>query len=53
MNAEDLKQKAVKYQLEGRIFPSVREALKCAKDNANSKDLIFVGGSTFVVAEVV
>jgi dihydrofolate synthase/folylpolyglutamate synthase len=53
MNAEDLKQKAAKHQLEGRIFPSVREALKCAKDNANSKDLIFVGGSTFVVAEVV
>ena len=53
MNAEDLKQKAAKHQLNGRIFASVREALKCAKDNANPKDLIFVGGSTFVVAEVV
>jgi len=53
MNAEDLKQKATKHQLKGRIFPSVREALKCAQDNANTKDLIFVGGSTFVVAEVV
>ena len=53
MNAEDLKQKATKHQLEGRISPSVKEALKCAKDNANPKDLIFVGGSTFVVAEVV
>jgi len=53
MNAEDLEQKAAKYQLKGSIFPSVKEALKCAKVNANPKDLIFVGGSTFVVAEVV
>ena len=53
MNTDDLKQKAAKYQLKGRIFPSVKEALKCAKYNANPKDLIFVGGSTFVVAEVV
>ena len=53
MNAKDLKQKAAIHQLKGRIFPSVKEALKCAKDNANPKDLIFVGGSTFVVAEVV
>ena len=53
MNAEYLKQKAAKHQLKGRIFPSVKEALKCAKINANPKDLIFVGGSTFVVTEVV
>jgi len=53
MNAEDLKQKAAKHQLNGRIFASVRDALNCAKVNANPKDLIFVGGSTFVVAEVV
>jgi len=53
INAEDLKQKAAKHQLKGKIFPSVKGALTCAKDNANPKDLIFVGGSTFVVAEVV
>ena len=53
MKAVDLKQKSDKHQLKGRIFPSVREALKCAKINANPNDLIFVGGSTFVVAEVV
>jgi len=53
MNAEDLKQKAAKHQLKGRIFASVRQALKCAKDKADPKDLIYVGGSTFVVAEVV
>jgi len=53
MNEEDLKQKASKHQLKGKIFPSVMEALKCAKDKADPKDLIYVGGSTFVVAEVV
>jgi len=53
MNAKDLRQKAAKHQLKGRAFPNVSEALRCAKDNANPKDLIFVGGSTFVVAEVV
>jgi len=53
MNAEDLKQKAAKHQLKGKSYTSVREALRCAKDNANAADLIFVGGSTFVVAEVV
>ena len=53
MNAEELKQRAAKHKLNGKNFTSVREALKCAKDNANSADLIFIGGSTFVVAEVV
>ena len=53
MNAKDLRQKAAKHKLKGRAFPNVSEALRCAKDNANPKDLIFVGGSTFVVAEVV
>jgi dihydrofolate synthase/folylpolyglutamate synthase len=34
-------------------FNSVREALKSARSHAYKKDLIFVGGSSFVVAEVV
>ena len=37
----------------GKSYLSVNEALKSAKINANSDDLIYVGGSTFVVAEVV
>lgn len=39
--------------LKGEVYPSVKEALKAAKKDASRKDLIFVGGSTFVVAEVV
>jgi dihydrofolate synthase/folylpolyglutamate synthase len=36
----------------GNTYHTVKEALNAAKENASKKDLIFVGGSTFVVAEV-
>lgn len=39
--------------LKGRSYASVNEAFKSAKRNAETEDLIFVGGSNFVVAEVV
>lgn len=37
----------------GSAYNSVNQALTEAKNQANSKDLIFVGGSTFVVAEII
>lgn len=37
----------------GEAYNSVNEALKNAKLNAHSEDLIYVGGSTFVVAEII
>ncbi len=37
----------------GESFKNVKEALKSAIRKSNKNDLIFVGGSTFVVAEVV
>jgi dihydrofolate synthase/folylpolyglutamate synthase len=36
----------------GNSYSSVNEALHAAKLNADTDDLIYVGGSTFVVAEV-
>ena len=48
-----LKEEALKYNLKGSIFSNVKNALKNAKNNAKKDDLIFIGGSTFVVAEVV
>ena len=48
----DLQEKAVAVGLKGSAYSSVNEALSAATENANTKDLIFVGGSTFVVAEV-
>ena len=37
----------------GRSFKNVNEALKSARNKSNKNDIIFVGGSTFVVAEVI
>lgn len=48
-----LHQEASRYQLKGESYASVKEALKMANKQADPSDLIFVGGSTFVVAEVV
>ena len=36
-----------------KVYDSVNEALRSATEDATSDDLIFVGGSSFVVAEVV
>jgi dihydrofolate synthase / folylpolyglutamate synthase len=48
-----LKEKAALFHLKGESYQTTREALVTAKSNAKANDLIFVGGSTFVVAEVV
>ena len=50
---EELKQQASQYQLRGEAFTSVADALQTAQSAANEKDLIFIGGSTFVVAEII
>ncbi len=47
-----LKEKASKFDLTGDAYGKVQEALVSAKENAGVNDLIFIGGSTFVVAEV-
>ena len=52
MNAQKLKNKGKVFNLNGDAFTSVEQALNNAKECANKDDLIFIGGSTFVVAEV-
>ena len=44
---------ASKKEINGKSHISVKKALLAAKKAAESRDLIFVGGSTFVVAEVI
>jgi len=44
---------AFKKNIKGKIFSSVKKAFLSAKKLANNEDLIFIGGSTFVVAEVI
>jgi dihydrofolate synthase/folylpolyglutamate synthase len=47
-----LKDEAAKHHLEGLVYSSVAQAFIAAKQAAQAKDLVFVGGSTFTVAEV-
>jgi dihydrofolate synthase / folylpolyglutamate synthase len=53
LNPEDLRQECFELGLKGNIFTTVKNALHAAKNNANTDDLIFIGGSTFVVAEII
>jgi dihydrofolate synthase/folylpolyglutamate synthase len=53
LDAEILMEKAGSVNLRGNAFTSVKDALKAAQHAATADDLVFVGGSTFVVAEVV
>jgi dihydrofolate synthase/folylpolyglutamate synthase len=50
--AEELVMLAALQNLAGKSYLSVSKALEDAKANASTTDVIFVGGSTFVVAEV-
>ncbi|MCL4856803.1 MAG: bifunctional folylpolyglutamate synthase/dihydrofolate synthase, partial [Flavobacteriales bacterium] len=45
--------KAKEFELKGNPYDSVENAIKQAKVNASVNDLVFVGGSTFVVAEAI
>lgn len=52
LDALVLQKEASEFGLEGKIYNSVSEAYEKAMDNASSDDFIYVGGSTFVVAEI-
>jgi dihydrofolate synthase/folylpolyglutamate synthase len=51
--ADSLRNEAVGFGLNGEVYNSVLEAQNAAKNAASKSDLIFIGGSNFVVAEVV
>lgn len=53
LEAKTLKAFFSDYELKGKTYNSVIEAYKAALKNSNDKDLIYVGGSTFVVAEII
>ncbi len=52
LEATALKHQAHKHTLNGNTYPSVKKALSAAQNKALTTDLIFVGGSTFTVAEI-
>ena len=53
LEIEVLSKKIEQVGLNYSSFPSIREALFMAQKNAKNNDLVFVGGSTFTVAEVI
>ena len=52
LDATILQQKAADYQLNGAVYISVSDAYNAALNKALQTDFIYVGGSTFVVAEI-
>ena len=52
MSARDLKKAAAKHGLLGNAYDNVEEALAAARQVAEPHDLIYVGGSMYVLAEL-
>lgn len=50
--AQVLAEQAKVFGLQGHVIPDVNEALATARLHAEDEDVIFIGGSTFVVAEL-
>lgn len=53
LDAETLAEKAAALSLQGKAYISVADAVETARNNAHPEDLVFIGGSVFVVAEVI
>lgn len=53
LNADVLKAQLGKYNRKGKSYKSVNEAYKSASSAAKKNDFVFIGGSTFVVAEII
>ncbi len=53
LDEEILKKEALIFNLKGECYSSVELAYKAALQEASGNDLVFVGGSTFVVAEII
>ena len=53
LDEKELARHAGAYGLRGECVGSVSEALRLARSQAGPEDLIFVGGSTYVVAEII
>ena len=52
LDATLLAQKGLEFGLHGKVYNSVSEAYQNALKNATTTDFIYIGGSTFVVGEI-
>ena len=53
MDEKALQTEALRFNLKGECYDDVKKALVAARRAATDTDMIFIGGSTFVVAEVI
>jgi dihydrofolate synthase/folylpolyglutamate synthase len=52
MPASELKEKASAYGLRGNSYPTVETAMQAARNDSSDNDFIFIGGSCFIVADL-
>lgn len=52
IDAKLLYEYAIANKLKGEIVTDVNDSIRAAKTAANANDMIFIGGSTYVVAEI-
>jgi dihydrofolate synthase/folylpolyglutamate synthase len=53
LDAGILKEKATEFGLKGEAYSSVSKAYESALNAAGERDVVYVGGSTFTVAEII
>lgn len=53
LDEEQLKSLAEQYELKGEVYDSVRKAVPSALERAKENDLVFIGGSNFIVGEAI
>ncbi|MDP2385973.1 MAG: folylpolyglutamate synthase/dihydrofolate synthase family protein [Bacteroidota bacterium] len=51
LDEKELQAQALKYKLKGETYSTVKKAMKASIFNAGKDDLVFIGGSTFTVAD--
>ena len=52
LDSRELVRRAARFSLRGEAYPDCESAFRAARQQAGPQDMIFVGGSTFVVADV-
>ena len=50
--ATELKEHALRFGLRGEAVENVNDAIRLARQRATPEDLVFIAGSTFIVAEI-
>ena len=52
LDEKELQALAARFNLHGKTYPTVTKATQAALENAKENDFIFVGGSSFIVADL-